>query len=325
MVESYAFAKNTNATYEVGTKAFLRFALFYCLLAVMPPSDGVLAAFVVFQAGTCKYSTIKTYLFGVRSWVLDHGHDFAPFSQRRIVYKTLKGVQRIFGGEVTRKLAVTPALLLQMRDFLCLSEFNDVMIWAAMLVAFYGFFRKDNITVGKASAFNPRANLTIGDFVVKGGVLWIRVKHSKTIQFQERYHWVPLVAMPGNILCPVTAVKAVLKLHGPGSPDRPMFLWRKGGRASPLTHGVFVAAFKHLVAKCGLNWSRYSGHSFRRGGATYAFNLGVCPEFIKMLGDWKSDAYLLYDETTFARRLELPVAMANAIRGGRLDNGPRME
>ena len=91
-----------------------------------------------------------------------------------------------------------------------------------------------------------------------------------------------------------------------------------------MSHSVFVQGFKALVRACGLDWSQYSGHSFRRGGATYCFNLGVDPLLIKLLGDWASDAYLLYDETTTARRLQLPRAMVDAIMRGRLDNGPRL-
>jgi integrase len=101
-----------------------------------------------------------------------------------------------------------------------------------------------------------------------------------------------------------------------------MFLWKVGNKISPMTHTVFVGAFKRLVKLCGLDWAKYSGHSFRRGGATYCFNLGVSPELIKLLGDWKSDAYLLYDQTTDRRRLELPRAMAQAISEGVLHHGP---
>ena len=90
-----------------------------------------------------------------------------------------------------------------------------------------------------------------------------------------------------------------------------------------MTHGVFVKAFKRLVKMSGLDWTKFSGHSFRRGGATYCFNLGVSPELIKLLGDWKSDAYLLYDQTTDQRRLELPRAMAQAITSGVLHHGAR--
>ena len=225
-----------------------------------------------------------------------------------------------------RKLAVTPALLLSMLSHLQMNTFNGVMLWGAMLVAFFGLFRKDNITVGKASAFNPRANLTVGDFVLRQEVLWVRVKHSKVIQYNQRFHWVPLLPLAGNALCPVAAVVNVLKLHTKmgHTVDTPMFMWQSNESFSPMTHDMFVRSFKLLVKACGLNWSEYAGHSFRRGGATFCFNLGVNSELIKLLGDWKSDVYLLYEETTIARRLQLPSAMSAAIMNGCLDHGPRL-
>ena len=41
----------------------------------------------------------------------------------------------------------------------------------------------------------------------------------------------------------------------------------------------------------------YTGHSFRRGGATFAFRCGVPASLIKLQGDWHSDTYLLYTAT----------------------------
>jgi hypothetical protein len=215
-----AYAEHTRNTYAAGAKAFILFCLYFQLypiiLGMVAPSDEILAAFVGFQSQTCCYSSLKTYIYGIRHWVLSNGFEFKPWSQRHQVYMAMRGVRRTFGDFVDRKLAVTPAILLGIRECLDLTRYNDAMLWCAMLVAFWGLFRKDNISVGKASAFNPRANLTRGDFSMKNGVLWVRVRHSKTNQFRQRCHWVPLVALPGNPLCPVEAVLRVFRLHGGG-------------------------------------------------------------------------------------------------------------
>jgi hypothetical protein len=53
-------------------------------------------------------------------------------------------------------------------------------------------------------------------------------------------------------------------------------------------------------------------HSFRIGGATKLFQLGVTPEIFKHLGGWSSDAYKLYiqiqqqDLMGFARKMCAP-------------------
>ena len=44
------------------------------------------------------------------------------------------------------------------------------------------------------------------------------------------------------------------------------------------------------------NPSHFRGHSFRRGGATWAFRTGVPGELIQIYGDWASDAYKCYLE-----------------------------
>ena len=48
----------------------------------------------------------------------------------------------------------------------------------------------------------------------------------------------------------------------------------------------------------------YSGHSFRRGGATRAFELGLSIPEIKVRGDWKSAAVneyvVIHDKTHIA-------------------------
>ena len=288
-----------------------------------------LASFVVFQSHTCSVATLKVYLYAVRARVLARGSQFEPWGSRYPVYSAMQGLERLFGTETARKLAVTPKLLLQFVILLNIVDvMNDIMLWGAMVVAFFGLFRKDNITSGKVTAFNPRAHLCVGDLhVTQEGVVWLKVRHSKTNQFRARYHWVPLVPMPNHRLCPVRAVLRVLAIHRQlgSSPETALFLWRgTRGQVTAMTHGVFVQHFMRLVRAVGLDWKQYAGHSFRRGGATYCFNLGVDPELIKMLGDWKSNAYLLYEEVTVRRRLELPQAMVLAIRAGVLDHGPRL-
>ena len=295
--------------------------------------DLSLSEFLVFQSATCTVGSLKVYLYAIRAYLMMMGVEFKPWKQRYPVYSAMMGLKRLTGEEAHRKLAVTPKMLLQfatlMKNIVFNVLFNDVMIWGAMMVAFFGLFRKDNITVGKQSAFNPRANLSVGDFSIdEDGIVWVKVGHSKTIQFGERKHYVPFVPMPGHPLCPVAAIMRVLALHKRlgSTKQSPMFLWKSPGtgKVGPMTHNVFVTAFKSLVKGIGLDWNLFSGHSFRRGGATYCFNLGVDPNLIKMLGDWKSDAYLMYEETSVARRLALPGALATAIEAGILDHGPRV-
>jgi hypothetical protein len=80
-----------------------------------------------------------------------------------------------------------------------------------------------------------------------------------------------------------------------------------------LTHDMFVSALKYCLREIGVDPSRYSGHSFRRGGATFAHRLGVDPLLIKHMGDWRSDAYMRYiDRNTPEGLVRLPRTLAAA-------------
>ena len=311
--QAHALAHNTTTTYRTGILALLRFCIYFGF-AYLPPTDLTLAKFCTFQSASCSFSSIKTYLFGVREWVLRQGYDFASWSLRYPVFRAMMGIKRILGDGTKQKMAVTPELLLSIYRCLDFDQENDVWLWAAMLVAFYGMFRKDNITVGKVTSFNPRANLCRGDFVWHRDQLWVRVKHSKVIQFFQREHWVPLLTVAGSPLCPLRAVTRAFALAPNAQSDAPAFLFVIGGRRGPMTHTMFVKAFKAVCARAGVDATQYAGHSFRRGGATFAFRLSADHSLIKMLGDWRSDAYLLYEQTTNARRLALPKMMADGVR-----------
>jgi integrase len=78
------------------------------------------------------------------------------------------------------------------------------------------------------------------------------------------------------------------------SKSQPLFSYiTPDGKLLHLTHSVFVKLLKLVLKTCGIDPTN-SGHSFRRGGCSHAFSLGVSPLLIKLRGDWKSNAYERY-------------------------------
>ena len=71
---------------------------------------------------------------------------------------------------------------------------------------------------------------------------------------------------------------------------------------------------KHLASLVSLDPKDFSGHSLRRGGATFAFQCGIPAELIKLQGDWRSDAYMLYLSLPLADRLVLTQIIAEHIQ-----------
>jgi len=85
------------------------------------------------------------------------------------------------------------------------------------------------------------------------------------------------------------------------------------GRAHRLQYAAFIARFKALIGRLGLDPSLYSGHSFRRGGATFARAAGVPDEVIKAQGDWISEAWLSYISATDELRERAAELLAKAV------------
>jgi hypothetical protein len=75
---------------------------------------------------------------------------------------------------------------------------------------------------------------------------------------------------------------------------------------------------KLLVSLIGVDESQVSGHSLRRGGATYAFKCGVSGLAIKAQGDWQSDCWMRYCELSPSDQLGVTQAMHREICTGQL-------
>ena len=95
----------------------------------------------------------------------------------------------------------------------------------------------------------------------------------------------------------------------PQDSDR-LFCYMVADKLILLTHDIFVKSLKFYIKLCGLDSKLYSGHSFRRGGATHAFSLNISPLLIKAQGDWKSNAYLRYIDIPMKLRWETMMKLA---------------
>ena len=63
----------------------------------------------------------------------------------------------------------------------------------------------------------------------------------------------------------------------------------------------------------GFDPKLFAGHSFRRGGAFFAYQAGVPIELIKTLGDWRSDTILIYLAITLTVRFHSANMLIKAI------------
>jgi len=155
--------------------------------------------------------------------------------------------------------------------------------------------------------FTQQPLIPLPSFAVKMfhcGRLLIYIKWTKTIQFHQRLLAFPLLPIPGNILCPVSAYKNMLALV-PADPAHPAFSVMSGSSVILLTYRRFLSKLKLLASKAGHDPSVILTHSLRRGGASLAFRTNVPAELIRIQGDWASEAYLRYLNVPLSQRVQV--------------------
>lgn len=306
-----AFAEGTVVNLRSQCKTYFLFCSFYGFrpLPATPDMVGLYCAFL--SESISKVQTIKNLLNAVRFLHAFHGFDSFCVSHYR-VQLVLRGLKRMSPQLANRKLPITPAILRQIYSLLDMSRPFDATLWAAFLTGFHLFLRKSNLVPPSHLKFDPGLHLSRGHFSLVTGGLIVAIHWSKTIQCHERVHLIPVVTVPGSPLCLVSAFKNMCSLI-PAKPNAPAFLVPSNLGFVSLTHASLVSYLRKLLTKIGLNPHSYSGHSFRRGGASSAFSANARGEAIRLHGDWKSQAYLCYLDVNLKQRLEVSYKMRDLL------------
>ena len=290
-------AASTRRAYGSAKNRYARFCSSNCLTP-LPASEHQLCQYVSHLANeNLCHSTIKCYLSAIRHLHVAEGYgdpNICNMARLEQVLKGIKSIQAKSSKKPTR-LPITPELLRKMRQVWTRGNgrgsWDNVMLWAASLLCFFGFLRLGEITVPTDTGFDEGAHLTFNDISVdcieNPQVIRVRIKASKTDPFRVGADI--FMGRTDNDLCPVAAV---LAFRGPG--PGPLFRFSDG---KPLTRSRLVAKLKESIQTAGVNCAPYSGHSFRSGAATTAARQGIGDATIKTLGRWKSSAYQLYIKT----------------------------
>ena len=204
----------------------------------------------------------------------------------------LRGVKRFLGQAVSRKSPMTPSILHAAFDLFNFRIPFHAPMWALFLVPFFTFLRKSNLVPDNMRQISSKV-ITWANLVFTSAGANIHVSATKTIQCQQQSLIPPIPAIPGSRLCPILALRRHLAFN-PGPVSAPLFSVFSGSGLAPITYKQFCIFLSRVLSKLHLDPSLYSPHSFRRGGATFAFDCHIPSEIIKLRGDWKSDAYLVY-------------------------------
>ena len=165
------------------------------------------------------------------------------------------------------------------------------------LVAFFGFFRLASLVTTSVHVYDKSRLPTVGDKIFGQLGIHIVMKHAKNMQSASQHQVVQLPLLQDPLICPVRALKALLK-YIPHHPDDPLFVLKFGETIKYLTTYKVRLVLASLVKSMGLHPTDFGFHTFRRSGASLAFNNKVPLENIQAHGNWKSNAIRAYLSNT---------------------------
>jgi hypothetical protein len=178
-----ALAPATSGQYAGAAHIFIMFCMYIeGDNFALPASDTVLCLYLQWKSLTVDPKKLKTKLFAIRYLHERLGYVWVPPSERFMVHRCIIGLKRLCLTPIRRKLPITLALLIRMRLCPDIDWSTPVMVvvWGAMLIAFFCFLWKDNFTVDKADAFNSRRHLCIGDVFFGESYVTFTFRHSQT-------------------------------------------------------------------------------------------------------------------------------------------------
>ena len=224
---------------------------------------------------------------------------------------TLSGIRRALGDPEPHRPTLLLSDLHAMYLKVDLSSPDELCMWACITLAFRGLLRKSNLV--------PDSAKLQGHFLRRASVLtyeWgleIQISSSKTIQYAQKTHRVPITLARGSPLCAVTWVRKHFSDVPHPDPDCPAFMLTGAGSPKPLTYSKLLGYLKTLLLRANLESDRVGCHSLRRAGALYMYNLGLSLEDIRQCGDWSSMAALVYLTKPFRTRVSTDAFVSRAL------------
>ena len=176
------------------------------------------------------------------------------------------------------------------------------------LIFFQSMLRSSNMIPENRHDFDSRYVLKWSNITKVDYGLLITVTHSKTIQYGQREHEIPLAASPDPRFCPVRALKELVYMYGPdyAKPDSPVFLIpTPAGRFVPIKKSEFLGWLRSRLADMELDPSQYGIHSFRHGSVQEALLNEDNRVLVQLASDHSSEAIMGYAQIPPDRRMSL--------------------
>ena len=307
ITQGYKYTKESAANTISAIRQWLFFANYFHL-PVLPVSADSVVLFLEFMARSSGYGHLKHLVSSLRFL-----HQALDISFPEVSFQldmTMQGLKRRLARVPFQVLPITPDILRNMFCLLDMRKMSDLALWCAYLISFYSLLRKSN-AVPKSAQFNPsqvliRKNLSVD---LPTNMVYLYLGFSKTNQFGAKDLVVPIPGNDDPRLDPVRHLNELFsRVKAPEGAPAFSFSVK-----SFITYSTFTTRLKSLLTRVGYDASLYSGHSFRRGGATFLHSCGGTALMVQATGDWSSQCFTRYLYLSFEGRLRSQSLMSENI------------
>ena len=312
----------TNRTLNSEQLFWMRFLTVYGLLEYkfLPP-ERVLIAYVVYASFGLAATSISGYIGAIKKLHSDNpgacrGIDFEKHTESFWNFKRVfQGITNTYGTTRTNVQEAFPAALivLVVRTALAARTVEGDQFVAMFLLAIFAVRRLADLMAKNDVEFESIRHVCIWDIWIGPDHMIVRIKATKTRGLLEEPLMFPIARLPGNLLCPVTAMERhlsnLLKARRPARSEDPLFQQTFGGNFLGRALGKDRASADiraRVRAELGRDAPEFSGRSCRVTGATMLMRAGVSEWLVRWIGDWKESTHWgVYVRTPLPELLEL--------------------
>ena len=290
----YSLRLNTHLAYSSRQNTFRSICAAIRIDSEAPLSEFQLCSVCIVYAQQHRITSLAGFVSAVAHYAMRKGHPDLP--RGRTFERVRTGLLNWYGDSNFSEPArgFTTEDLRTIRARIDLNNFADARDWCAAIFAFYGLLRVKEYTCSGLL----RDHVSAHEWGIN-----LAIPFSKTALIPTAV----AIVRRSDSLCPVAAHRAYkqhlpARLRGLGVP---YFLHTKSS-TTPLTDVTFIRHTRRWVRDhLGRPHADYSGHSFRRGGASALQIAGVPEATIATHGRWKSLAYRAYFDVQHSLELRI--------------------
>ena len=299
-------AQGTWANKVSHLRSYICFTTYYGVQD-FPVELRVLLRFIaLLSRGPLAYESAAAIISSVKWFACHLDPSAASVFEAVFVSASMKGLKAQLSRPVHQMLPLSFNHLAKFHGSLDLSIAKQLACWCGMLLAFFGCLRLSNLVPLSQSDFDPLKHLTRDDIVFIDKLVLVYYKWSKTNQNSGKVSWIPISTVSDprfNLMLHLKSLMEMVKVKS----SAPLFSYSCDKFH---TRHSLVNIFERCVSEAGLPPADYSWHSFRRGAAVCAYELGLADSAVQLLGDWSSSAFKRYLEFSFLKKVSVTEALA---------------